>query len=156
MNVNFWFWFRAVAMCLGLVGTITAIRNLNQFKEPEVPPGSVNLCTTRITVISTPDGMRVSQEGLTWFRKTADRLEELDPIAVEKWFGRHCVVDAEPAKIDKDAKVAALISFVSGLQTPLVSANGVYRWNGHEFTSAELTEALKTLADLPLRLRPSR
>lgn len=156
MKVNTWFWIRAFLMFCGLVGAITAIRSLNQFKDNAM--ARINLCPTRITVITTADGVSVVQEGMTWFRKISGRMEELDPIAVEKWFGRHCVVDAEPTSTPGTTSApVATIAFVSGPEQILFDVgNGVFKWMGQEFTSAELTAALQSLTEIPLRLRPSR
>lgn len=157
MNVNFWFWLRAFAMFLGLIATIVAIRNLNQFKAADAPVAKVNLCPTRVTAITTASGVSVMQEGMAWFRKNDGRMEELDPIAVEKWFGRHCMVSAERAAAGAETQPLATIAFVSGPEQTLFSAgSNAFQWMDQIFHSQELTEALKSLEEIPIRLRPSR
>jgi hypothetical protein len=146
-------------MIFGFLGAVHAIRSLNQFGSSNSTSGkSINLCPTRVTEIAVHGGVSVVQEGMAWFRKMNGQLEELDPIAVEKWFGRHCVVDADAAEAPTGSgETLATLAFVSGPPRALFSTNaGVFTWNEQAFTSAELAEALKTLADLPIRLRPSR
>ena len=158
MKVGFWYWLRAFIMTCGLVGSVIAIRKLDRTRPKMDDSASINLCPTRVTAISEHEGASIVQEGLTWYRKVNGGLEELDPIAVEKWFGRNCRIQAE---FDANGATAgtplATVAFVSGPpQVLLVTGDGMFSWMGRAFRSEELKEALKGLSDLPLRLRPSR
>ncbi len=157
MKVNFWYWLRAFIMVCALIVTIFIIRKLDRTRPAHDDSATINLCPTRVTAISQNSGTTVVQDGLAWFRKINGGMEELDPIAVEKWFGRNCKVKVE---FEKDAAVSgapvATLAFVSGPpQVLIVSAAGIYSWMGQAFRSQELEGALKDLKDLPLRLRPS-
>lgn len=159
MRVNRWYWIRAGIMTLAFIGSVLAIRHLDLTRSSgEGRKDSVNLCPTRVKQIHVKGGISVVQDGMAWYRKTNGRMEELDPIAVERWFGSHCVVDADPAEAPTGSgEEFATLAFVAGPPQILFSTGaGVFTWMDRAFTSAELTEALKNLPELPIRLRPSR
>jgi hypothetical protein len=157
MKVNRWYWLRAVILILAFAGSVYAIRNLDQTRKSQ-RGASVNLCPTRVKEISVAGGMKLVQDGMAWYRKAGGRMEELDPIAVEKWFGRHCVVAADAAETPTGAGAElATLAFVSGPPQVLFGTSaGVFTWMNQAFTSAELADALKSLSELPIRLRSSR
>jgi hypothetical protein len=157
MKVNFWYWLRAFIMVCALIVTIFIIRKLDRTSPSADPSATINLCPTRVTAIAQSEGTTVVQDGLAWFRKVNGGMEELDPIAVEKWFGRNCRVKADFAEgAPTSGAPVATVAFVSGPpQVLLVTGEGIYSWMGRAFRSTELQEALKDLKALPLRLRPS-
>ena len=144
-------------MCCGFVGTVFAIRSLNQFKKSTPDRDSVNICPTRVTSITLPDGWTLVQDGLAWYRKINDVMEELDPIAVEKWFGAHCIMTAEDLQPADVAGITRMtLTFVNGsVQTLEELSGGKFKWINQGFSSTELKEALDELPALPIRLRPS-
>jgi hypothetical protein len=159
MKVNKWLWIRVACMSVGFVGAVHVIRTYNQFGPGKTfATTSVNLCPTRVKEISIVNGMSLVQDKMAWYRKHNGQLEELDPIAVEKWFGRHCVVAADPAETPTGSgEQVATIGFITGSPQILFTTNaGIFTWMNQPFTSLELQEALKALPELPIRLRPSR
>ena len=151
-KLNTYFWIRIGVMALSFVAVIFMIWKLNQFSPADL---TLVLCPTRVTAISTADGGGIVQEKMNWYRKVNGNLEELDPIAVEKWFGKYCKLEIEPQKKVEPGSVAFVVSFVNGNPETLYNAGeGTFRWGDRTFKSKKLEEAIASLKQLPLHLRP--
>lgn len=155
MKVNFWFWFRAFVMTCGFIGTVIAIKRLDRTSSPGQ---FVNLCPTRVTAVEFADQVSIQQDGLSWYRKVDGRLEEVDPIAVEKWFAQYCRVKVpaigEPG--ETPAVPLATLAYVSGPPQILATTGEVLSFMGKTFESDTLKKGLSELREIPIRLRPSR
>src|SRR5690606_20417479 len=113
---------------------------------------NINLCVTRIKALTMVDGFAVVQDGLDWYRRAGQHMGELDPIAVEKWFGANCRIKVKPAEATEASQAFVTVSFVSGEPQTLAKVGpGVYSWMGQVFTSPEFEAAIKSLAELPIR-----
>ena len=159
MPVNTWFWVRAFVMFLGLIATVIGIRQLDRTKKAAAVDEAkiVNLCPTRVSAVKLMDGTLIAQEKMSWFRSKGGQSEELDPIAVEKWFGRNCRVEIAAEAATDAGPPAVEFQFVSGQpETIFSTGNGLYMWQSRVFRSPALETALNELQQLPLRLRPSR
>lgn len=89
----------------------------------------------------------IFQKGMNWYR---DPDQLLDQVAVEKWFSRHCNLNATKVPASADVKKALKVYFVSGeTQDLLKSAGGEYEWMGQPFSSSQMDEALQELGNLP-------
>lgn len=149
------YWFRVSMMVVALAVVLVVMNRLN--RGPASPMSrkaslatTVNICPTRITRLDTGK-VSVFEEGLTWFRHTqGDGQQALDPVAVEKWFSRNCVLPAKRVSASADVHTALRISFVSGEpRTLLQSASGEYEWMGLSFSSQQMEHALEELLSLP-------
>lgn len=153
MKVNFWYWFRAFVMTCGFIGTVIAIKRLDKTSARVV-----DLCPTRVTAIEFPDQVSIQQDGLYWYRKANGRFEEIDPIAVEKWFAQYCRLNVSALGDAGDTSLApvATLAYVSGPPQILGTTGELLSFMGKTFKSDSLKAALSDLREAPIRLRPSR
>ena len=159
------YWVRVGMMILTFTVVVLAMRNLQQTK-PEVSPlakmilgtgegQKFILCPTRVTSLETSTGLRVQEREMKWTRATAAGEEELDPIAVEKWFGRNCSVIGKKSETRQGFETVLKLGLVNGENKVLARASsGVYLWEGLQFVSESLDQALRELPDLPTRTSP--
>lgn len=152
-DLSAYFWVRIGVMVVSFFAVVGLIYKLNQFSPSDL---TLILCPTRVSAINTADGKGIVQEGMRWYRRNNGNLEELDPVAVEKWFGKHCKVAIEPVAKADSTGVLFVVNFVSGPpETLYMAGEGLFRWQNRTFKSVQLEEALNSLKDLPLYLRPT-
>lgn len=148
-----YFWARIAVMVASFFAVIGMIYKFNQFSPSDL---TLILCPTRVSAINTVDGKGIVQEGMRWYRRNNGNLEELDPVAVEKWFGKHCKVGIEPVQKADSTGVLFVVNFISGPpETLYMAGDGLFRWKNRTFKSQQLQDALNSLKDLPLYLRPT-
>lgn len=152
-ELSTYFWVRIGVMIVSFFAVVGLIYKLNQFSPSDL---TLILCPTRVSAINTADGKGIVQEGMRWYRRNNGNLEELDPVAVEKWFGRHCKIGIEPVQKAESTGVLFVVNFISGPpETLYMAGDGLFRWQNRTFKSQQLEDALRTLQDLPLFLRPT-
>ncbi len=126
-------------------------------KIVRVAPGSVTTtldwCDTRISAIEREGAPTLRQVKLKWLWETTPP-QELNFIAVEKWFGRNCKVKVErlaPDRFDEASqKPAMLVHFIKGpAETLFRVGEDLFKWRQEIFRSSELKEALVDLENLP-------
>jgi len=126
-------------------------------KVIKVAPGSVTTtldwCDTRVSAIERTGSPTLRQVKLKWMWESTPPLE-LNFIAVEKWFGRHCRVKVErlgPGQFNEaSAQPAMLVHFIKGpAETLYRMGSNVFKWRQEIFRSDELDGALKDLELLP-------
>lgn len=164
------YWARVFMMCVTLAAVLWAMYFLNRSRKQRyyVPPGAhvvyrvgdadtIVICPTRVTSLETADGQRVVEEHMKWMRESAGSRQELNAIAVEKWFGSNCSVKIRPGDSGSDFKPVLHLTLVDGQKETLeVGNNGDFRLNGREFVSPQLTEALRKLPSLPAAPKPGQ
>lgn len=163
--MGFWYWFRVGMMALSLASVMYVMHWLN--RTPRAPDRTaaivtqVNLCPTRITRVETGQ-VTLFEEKMQWYRQEVANSaapERLDPVAVEKWFSRHCTLTGKRVSASANVATAATVSFVSGEPLKLLrslSQLGEYEWQGLSFQSAQLTDALHELNELPKAKEPTK
>lgn len=161
------YWFRVVVMIFAFVGVLTVMRHLNQaatqrssaplveiFTGPAQAGSNgknIDLCPTRVSEVQVLGGPMIFQKGMKWMSRTGADEAELDQIAMEKWFGKNCLLEIEPVDEVKDPQPMMKVAFISGSpQSLLASADG-FVWMGRKFKSEQLETALKELANIPRR-----
>lgn len=135
----------------GTKGIFQLIAEMNQPSHQRV-----NVCPTRVSSVSVIGKAALFQEGLKWYRTLAGTRQELDPIAVEKWFSEYCTVGSElaPAPADNSLPIATF-AYVAGLPVTLQqSGSGIFTMNGIHFRSQKLVEAIESIATLPVATKP--
>jgi hypothetical protein len=165
------YWFRVLFMCGTLAVVLWAMYWLNSGKRPSLSaPGAkvvyhvgdaqnMVICPTRVTAMELADGTRIYQEQMKWLRQDrGGKPVELNAIAVEKWFGANCMVHMRegdgPAT---EFQPVLRLGLVSGQSEIIEQArNGDFRMKGHQFTSPQLTEALRQLPALPAATSPGQ
>lgn len=153
-------------MIAALVAVIWSIRSINQHGlNPQIASAvganrtaklatRVDLCESRVQDLKTASGIELYENGLNWFMKKKSVEKKLDPIAVEKWFGKNCSVFAEnlrpiALKETEAAKPVLIFGFVHGVTETLKEAPaGEYIWRQISFHSRQLTDALTQLNEL--------
>jgi len=152
-EITTYFWVRVGVMFASLVAVLFSIWKLNQFGPEDL---TMVLCPTRVSSIATADGQGIVQEGMKWYRRKNGNLEELDPVAVEKWFAKNCRINIEPHKKAEAAGVVFVASFVNGPpETLYMAGEGLFRWKDKTFKSKHLEDAMSSMKDLPIFLRPT-
>lgn len=159
-KVGFYYWVRVGVMILSLVGIIMLMKKMNSpgvFAGPATNE-SVDICPTRVSSVSVIGRFAVMQDGLNWYRTgDANGRTELDPVAVEKWFGVNCNLPALKEGANDGATPLLTVAYVSGLPaTLLVNADGVFTFNRLHFRSPELSRAIRALDSLPILAKPSQ
>ncbi len=152
-KVGIYFWVRVIVMCAALVAVITIMFRLNS------PPSSeLNICPTRVSSVAVIGSMALMQDGMTWYRAKGGQREELEPVAVEKWFGLHCKVDIEAVSgpAPKETHPWVTLAYVSGVPKTVQRAEDIYMWDGRYFRSTELTQAMTELESLPSAKKPGQ
>jgi hypothetical protein len=150
-KVGFYYWVRATVMFATLVGVIVLMYRLN-ISLTSGPAGSVQICPTRVSSVSVIGRAAVFQEDLRWYRAQAGGREELNPIAVEKWFSEYCTVSAEAAPAPSKESVPVLtVAYVAGLPVTLRQSEDVFTLGNIHFRSAQLKEAIDALTRLPAK-----
>lgn len=142
------YWFRVVMMVITLVAVIWLMRSLSMDKKAVT---SVTLCPTRVKLVEiAADGMRLQQDGIKWVRNSANLNQELDPIAVEKWFSILCSVSAQPVSSGSGFQPAFRLSYITGeTQMVLRAPTGEFQMRDVTFTSKDLDDALAAFRTLP-------
>lgn len=147
-------------MVLALIGVITLMRKMD---KPGVFSGgaaneAVDLCPTRVTSVSVIGKFAIMQDGMNWYRTGGPQgRTELDPVAVEKWFGGNCKVTASTEAANEGATPLLTLAYVSGLPaTLLMSADGIFTFNRAHFRSQELLKAVSDLETLPAVSKPGQ
>ena len=137
-------------MCT-LVAVVTIMYRLNTPASHEL-----NICPTRVSSISVIGSMALIQDGMIWFRTKNGQREELDPIAVEKWFGAHCsmAIEAVSGTAPKDTRPWVTLAYVSGLPLTIQREQNIFMFGGRYFHSEELTQAVAELESLPPAKKP--
>lgn len=141
------YWFRVVIMVITLVAVILLMRNLNQEKKPSTAV-SVTLCPTRVQLVEiAADGSVLQQKGTKWIRNSS---QELDPIAVEKWFSALCSISAEPGASGEGFQPAIRLTYITGeSQMVLRAPSGEFQTGDIKFNSKDLEDALAAFRTLP-------
>lgn len=149
---------RVGVMILTLVGVILLMKKMNSPNAFSTAGNeSVNLCPTRVSSLSVIGRFAIVQEGLNWYRTGDSGRTELDPVAVEKWFGQNCKVSATKEGANEGATPLVTLAYVSGLpMTLLVSGDGVFTFNQSHFRSLELSQAITALEHLPNVVKPGQ
>jgi len=112
-------------------------------------------CLTRVVSLVKPQGFKLAQEGRAWIFSTPEE-KVLDFVAVEKWFGRYCRVNATGAITmpGEGSKPELFIKFVNGETEVLsITESGLFIWQDKVFSSPELSAALAELPQLPAGVR---
>lgn len=160
-SLGAYFWVKVTMMMVTLAAVIYTIFTLNNpgtkgifqlIAEMNQPSKNrVNVCPTRVSSISVIGKAALFQEDLKWFRTLEGTRQELDPIAVEKWFSEYCAVGSEPAPAPSDNSLPiATFAYVAGLPVTLQqSESGVFTMNGFHFRSQKLVEAIESISTLP-------
>lgn len=159
-KVGVYFWIRVAVMAAALFGVLTIMKKLNQ---PGALAGgggdeTVNLCPTRVSSVSMIGRFAIKQDGMKWYR-TGDGEErtELDPVAVEKWFGENCQLRATKESANADAAPLVTLAYISGLpSTIMMGPDGVFSMNQSHFRSQELLKAITALEHLPTAAKPGQ
>jgi hypothetical protein len=162
IKLGVYFWLKVSMMMVTLVAvlyTIYALNNPGTKNLIELLAGAsgqgaqsrVKLCPTRVSSISIIGKTALFQDGLKWFRTTEGQRQELDPIAVEKWFSEYCTVGSEPASPPaSQPQPVVTFAYVAGLPVTLQqSEGGVFTLNGVHFRSEKLVEAIQAVTTLP-------
>lgn len=116
-------------------------------------------CDTRVKSIELGPEDSIVQRKLKWFRETKNQSKELDFVAVEKWFGRHCKLTIEPQPtegfVEPSPAATLKVEFIKGPGSTLWrQKDGLFKWYDQVFSSSQLKTALSELNDLPAA--PSR
>jgi hypothetical protein len=157
------YWLRAAVLCAAFGLAVWTIQSLNQKGlSPQLAAAigaiptvnsQVNLCETRVQGLKTADGTDLHEEGFSWVMNGIQH-RQLDPVAVEKWFGYNCTVAAQDlrpvAKEDLEAANTVLqVSFIQGgVQFLKQTANGLFIWKKSAFRSSQLDKAIHQLSFL--------
>lgn len=118
------------------------------------PKQFVNLCETRVKSIRLSSGIELFERGFDWRLKTSEGERIVDPIQVEKWFGRNCYVRTPSIRATTDVEMAsaapkAIFDFVQGgTQTLHAIATGEFVWGRQAFRAPQLEEALTQLQSI--------
>lgn len=161
------YWIRVVVMIITLFGVIIVMRKLNPNSDHSSPSLSwlglsssqiVNLCPTRVVGLKGTNGVALLNEDMKWYRYSSDgKAVEVDPVAVEKWFSEHCMVQAEKTDAASGSVEIMTVFFVNGDTSPLGRATtGEFSFMGQNFKSPQLDRAISALEGLPLHTRPSK
>ena len=143
-------------MIVALIAVLGIMRYLDGSARPGIPkPPSlsttIELCPTRVTRLHAGK-LTIFEEGMQWFRQNeGSTRERLDPVAVEKWFSRHCSMEATKVSASADVHEALKVFFVTGEpQVLLESASGEFEWMHQPFKATQMATALKELLELPI------
>ncbi len=152
-KLSTYYWVRIGVMVLSFFAVLYMIWKLNQFGPDDL---TMILCPTRVASITTSDGQGIVQDEMKWYRRANGNLEELDPVAVEKWFGKNCKIEIEPVKKVDSSTVVFVVAFVNGPPETLYNAGeGLFRWKNKTFKSTQLEAAIASLKNLPIHVRPT-
>ncbi|MGE0525660.1 MAG: hypothetical protein AB7G93_11365 [Bdellovibrionales bacterium] len=170
--MGIYYWIRVIIMIGVFAAVVIIMRQLDTPRSPS--PGFLSfftgdddsssrytMCPTRVSRVEVASGQVVFEEDMRWYSMKQGKekeIVELDPVAVEKWFGLNCKVKGEPAtEPGGEFQTVAQFSFVSGTPQALLRApSGEFQWNGSTFHSSQLEEALDRLLNLPIRRIPAR
>ena len=113
---------------------------------------SLKWCETRVRSLIQPSGFQLEQKGMKWIGET-ETEKELNFIAIEKWFGRHCQLLVNPVALEAAEKTQfnpiLFVQFIDQTAHAFgYKEGGVYTWRGQTFRSEQLDLALKELKDL--------
>ena len=165
-KLGVYFWVRVAVMIVALVGVLSLMSRLRGGSGgtadlvPAVSAGFLRLCPTRVASVSLIGKTAVFQDGLKWFRTGSatggGERQELDGVAVEKWFSSYCSIPIEEAAAPGPGSQPLLtLAYVSGLPMTLsLSPDGVFSWKDRSFRSPKLNEALQSLNELPTARAP--
>ncbi len=165
-------WFRALMMTVSLIVVVSAIRNMNnRTLAPSLASvmglpatsgakvaiaGRLNWCETRVEALALANGTQIRQENFKWYRISPTGKQEVDSLAMEKWLGRNCTVDAELTQNSASdlPKKMLIVNFIKGKSQALLRyPTGEFAWAGQTFKSPELANALLDLESLPSSTR---
>lgn len=123
--------------------------------------GQITWCETRVRELEEPGVFRLYQDGSKWFFDRQGQKKEVDFVAVEKWFARHCSLHVEAAAVSAQQTLhpGLVVKFVRGPDQTFERAEGsgtIYRWRNQTFKSPELDMALSLLGDLPSPRPPNQ
>jgi hypothetical protein len=160
------YWARVVVMVFAFVGVMTVMRQLNTAAKrgsgaplieiltgprAEIENG-LDLCPTRILEMHMIGGPLFFQRNLKWFMRLGALEQELDQIAMEKWFSTNCHIEITPTPSVSGAEPILKITFVSGEPASLMSSPDGFVWMGRKFKSEQLQRALQELtSNIPAR-----
>jgi hypothetical protein len=157
--VGVMYWVRVVVMVFAFVGVMTVMRQLNTATKrgsgtplveiltgpkPEIENG-LDLCPTRVLEMHMIGGPLFFQKNLKWFMRLGAQEQELDQIAMEKWFSANCHIEITPTPSVSDAEPILKVTFVSGEPASLMSSPDGFVWRGRKFKSKQLQKALQEL-----------
>ncbi|HMN67412.1 MAG TPA: hypothetical protein PKC28_02640 [Bdellovibrionales bacterium] len=159
------YWIRPIIMTATLIAVMSIIYKIKQqgggfFTGAPMVEGrehvsrtAVHLCPTRVSSLSVIGKFAILQDGMKWYRSRDGQREEVNQIAVEKWFSEHCTVKADLMDMPPTAAVTAPIvtlAYVSGEPVTLQrSADGLFALGKNYFRSPELEAALESLEQIP-------
>lgn len=115
-------------------------------------------CETRVVELEMPGRFRLYETGSRWFIERSGHSQEVNAMAVEKWFGRHCSLNVEvAAPASTEPSPGLIVRFVNGKdETFEHTGTGIYRWMNRDFKSPELEAALGYLTELPPPSQPNQ
>lgn len=151
-KIGAYYWVRVGVMVITLIGVLIVMKRLDLTKSAAK---GVDLCPTRVSSLSVVGRFAVLQDGMKWYRAEGGERQELDFIAVEKWFSEHCRLEAKEVTEAPGTNPLLTLAYVSGDPKTLnMNPDGVFTWDGRAFSSAELAHALSALELLPVRSKP--
>jgi len=150
-KLGIYFWVRVAVMCAALVAVVLIMFKLNTPDSAEF-----NICPTRVTSIALIGDSALMQDGLTWYRLKNGQRQELDQVAVEKWFSANCkvAIEAVSGEAPKETHPWATIAYVSGSPITLQRADSIFMSNERYFRSEHLIQAMSQLQALPEAKKP--
>lgn len=154
-EIGIYYWARVGVMICSLLGVLYIMNHLNLGHDTS--PSSVTLCPTRVSSVAVIGKAALMQDGLQWYRTQDGQREELDPVAVEKWFSQYCTIAAEPASKPESAQPWITWAYVSGSpKTVQQATDGVYVFEGRAFRAPALMQAVQDLENLPKVTKPGQ
>ena len=139
----------------GLPGTVWNVLGVSPpHHQANSIPRKLTWCETRVRSMENSKGFRIyqdDQEKFKWFSSTqASPPQEIELLAIEKWFGKHCSLQIESVNqevIDQGGfKTALVIEFIKGTAERLLKNDpNIYSWKGQVFRSPQLDIALSEL-----------
>lgn len=158
-EIGIYFWVRVGVMLFTLAGVLLLMQKLKSSEGLfSASSDKVDICPTRVSSISVIGRFAIMQEGLKWYRTKEGERTELDPIAVEKWFGINCKVSAEKIASPVETKDPVVtFAYVAGLPATLMTGeNGAFALNKSHFRSPQLAQAILDLETLPAPTMPGQ
>jgi hypothetical protein len=118
----------------------------------------ITLCETRVSGFIKPNAYKISQEGRKWLKDDGSH-REIDFLSMERWFGANCKIQVEDLKtagLSPTGEPSLFVQFITNNSAPLFQTpGGAYVWQGKQFYSKALDQALLQLDQLPTRPAPS-
>ena len=148
MRMGKMYWTRLVMMVITLVAVLWLMHNLSSDSKRSE---NVTLCPSRVKLAEiATDGVRLQQEGTKWIRNSTGINQELDSIAVEKWFSMLCSISSQATASGSGFQPVLSLSYVTGeTQLVLRAPTGEFQLRDIKFNSKDLEDALSAFRTLP-------